>query len=245
MTTIVNQGGPGSWTITDDAATAIPAAISALTSTLVALNGFLLTNFSATASATPLTPNAINKVAAGALNDMAPALVSINEAIQGATSQLTQLNTALATLTSHIAQISNNQAMMAVDQIQNNKFQQLATNASLERSGFPPVVVQPSVTLQTIKDTIGNVTTFNAEAKAAGLVTNAITDATSRVSSFLTSYIENSFIGTAAASAWGSVKTWIGFTQPGAVAAQTAIQTKAAARTTLLTEPPVPPVYDY
>lgn len=241
MTTIVNQGGPGSWTITDDAATAIPAALALLTAQLTALNGFLISNIGPSSVVSPGTIGAAQKVQASSLKDISATLSTISQNLDEATSQLQLLQSAIGTLTSHVADMSVTQKLGVIDQVKNNNFQQQATNASLQRSGFPTVTVQQQDVLTTIKSNVNDLSIMDAETKAASLIENAITSATSRIATYLTSYVENSFIGVEAAALWTQLKAWLATIMPDKTAQQVAVQTNAQKNTVLVTGDIPPP----
>lgn len=164
MTTIVTQGGPGTWTITDDTSAAIIAQTLA--------NERL---WGSAGLAIPGSPISMMQVQAQSLNDMASMMATMMENQKAMTANIQIIQTALAGLTVHVANGVTTQQVAVADQIKNNKFSQQTTNAALERAELPPTVVTPGDLLTTIQSTVSDVTMLKAQTEAASLVETTLT----------------------------------------------------------------------
>jgi len=106
----------------------------------------------------------------------------IDKSLQKLIGTLGALQNQLGTVTTGMAHSVQLQAqqltttqLMAADQIKNNKFQQLNTNAALEGSGQNPIVVEPQALIDQIKNSVQDISTIQAQTAATAYVSNAVT----------------------------------------------------------------------
>jgi hypothetical protein len=241
--------------VSDNAALAIAAAIREQTAvhqqisgslvTLAAqattLNAFLVTNWSAAASKTPLTPAASLNVIASAFNDSAQLSGYLIKNQSEAATFIDKISTGLAQISAHIGQGVTTQQIAVSDQIKNNKFQQQTTNDALTRAELPKTEVPPSSVQESISNAINDVGELKLQVGAANLVTDFITDNVTYVQTQLVSWVAQSTVGQAASTAWGSVKTFLKGINALQESAVTTTGTNAITRGTLTGDFPPPP----
>jgi hypothetical protein len=130
---------------------------------------------------------------AASCSSAAKSLATLGEQVASQTKLLTDINgnllvvankigvsaVGLATISSHLAEQVVTQQMVAVDQINNNKFTQETTKASQVAAGVEPTVITPANLVETTKETVNNVTMFKAQAAAGALVSDGIGKAAS------------------------------------------------------------------
>lgn len=122
---------------------------------------------------------------------------------------LGSLQTALSRVSATINAGVTTQQIAVTDQIENNKFQQLTTNAALERSGLPPTEV-PSQTLnQKVLATINSTKDMKTQVFASNIVETGLQEAVSWTTTTIQNNIADTFIGAQVASAWGALKGWL------------------------------------
>jgi hypothetical protein len=136
---------------------------------------------------------------AQAVNDIATMQADMLETHQEIAAGLTTLASVLSGMSGQIATLATTQAMAVSDQINNNKFQQVTTNAALKRSDLPETVVPADSLAKTFQETAISVTSFKAQVGAANLVTSGITESLSYGQTLAVSYLKDSFVGT-----WGT-----------------------------------------
>ena len=183
----------------------------------------------------------VAKAQAQALNDMASMQADMLESTQSIATNLTTIASVLSGISGQIAASVTTQQLAVSDQIKNNKFQQLTTNAALKRSDLPETVIPNDSLVSTFKATSQDVVSFKAQITAANLVQQSITDTLSYGQTLATQYLKDTFVG-----AWGAnVKTFfkglIKVTDPEAEAKKKLITTNASKRgQPLLYVPPNP-----
>jgi hypothetical protein len=174
--------------VSDIAAMKIAASIDALTLfqtenvlTTAALVG---TTFGVAASRIPGTIPAILATQAATQSDILKLIdaqtKSLNKmqlAIGGLSQSVQTVTTAAANIQYTLNQQLTTQQFMAADQIKNNKFQQMATNASLERAKLPTIEVKPDDMKTAIVTGFNDISVIKAQATVIDYASNAITSA--------------------------------------------------------------------
>jgi len=153
--------GPGTVTITDDAA----AAIQAQTVAIVAQNRLLI-------AAQNQINNAVNTIADRSENS-SKTLSDLNIAIAGIAVSLSKMNILIA------ASASN--------QIKTNNFQVQATKDALTRSG-QPLPEMPPITEQ-LSETVSDSLSMNAAVTASGVLTSYIQDSATAIGQWIASTV--------------------------------------------------------
>lgn len=240
--------------VSDNAALAIAAAIREQTAvhskiettlglTLVqiqALNTFLVTNWSVSASATPKTPAASLGIIASAFNDQAQLSGFLVKNQSEAAIIIDKITTGLAAISTHIAQGVTTQQIAAADAIRNNKFQQQTTNDALLRAGLPITEVPPPNMQAAVGNAISDVADIKLQVGAANLVSDNITSGVVFMQTQLASWAGQTYLGQAATTVWGQVKSFLTVTNVKQEAAVTTTTTNSAARSVLSGTPTVP-----
>lgn len=219
---VFTGAGSGTWTYVDDVGAQVAlltAAVKALDTTmfvqLSAINAQLSDlNFTPSASAIPGTPAASLQVIASSLNDLATIMASTMEGGNEQTAGLRVIATALAGINSQVASGVSTMQLSYADQLHNNEFQQKTTNAALERSGLPPTVVPEGELVAKIDKGIRDAGTVKAQTTAISFVETQIGNAVTWTTITLTGWVAESYIGSTAATAFTSVKQWLGLTKP-------------------------------
>lgn len=197
---------------------AIKTAIDGLTLAVNAnLNSMILFNiehWSAAGLYTPGTPISVLASQGKALNNMSAMMASMMQTQSEIAAKLSGMQVGLAQVSSQVAAGVTTSQVQLAETIKNNKFQQQTTNAALVRSGIEPTVVAPSSLTSTITETVNTVGPIKAAMAATNLVEQSIGSAVSWTTTSVTNMISESFIGSAAASAFTTVKGWIGITKP-------------------------------
>ena len=162
MPSFVTMTGPGTATVTDDAALAITAQTSALTAAITGAVGTLIGS-----SVIPGTLGAIDNK----LDLIANQLTGLADNADILSKTVSDLKSSQAALVS-LQQESNIMQTMAVsDQIDTNRFQTQVTNEALDRAGIPRPKTPPF--LDTLKETIKKIKDFNVLVEAEGLMKSA------------------------------------------------------------------------
>jgi hypothetical protein len=217
---------------------AIKTAIDGLTLAVNAnLNSMIMLsidNFSPAGLMTPGTPIAVLAAQGKALNNMSSMMASMMQTQSEIAAKLAGVQVGLAQVSSQVAAGVTTSQVHLAETIKNNKFQQQTTNAALERSGIEPTVVTPTSLTTTIKDTVDNVGPIKLAMEAAGIVEQSISSAIGWTTTTVGNMISESFIGSAAASAFTTVKGWLGITKPDETVKKAAAEASAlAAKATL------------
>jgi hypothetical protein len=139
------------------------------------------------------------KAQAQAINDIATMQADMLESHQEIAAGLTTLASVLSGISGQVSTMVTTQVMAVADQINNNKFQQVTTNAALKRSDLPETVVPADSLDKTFKETAASVTSFKAQVGAANLVQNGIQESFAYGQTLATQYLKDSFVGT-----WGT-----------------------------------------
>lgn len=225
--------------VSDTAAMAIAAAIKeqniqqlALYETFIA---YLDLNFGTSATSLPGTPAAVARMQAQALNDISVLLSEMIDQQKKLTASVQVLQSSLGNISANVAAGVTTQQLAVADQIKNNKFQQETTNASLERAELPKTIIQPTEIVESIQGAVQDTLVIKSQVKASALVEEQITSAVSWTTTTVNNIIANSFIGTAATNAWGTLKGWLNISDP--PIKQTIAEAKAATRNSLLVDP--------
>jgi hypothetical protein len=230
--------------VSDTAAMAIAAAIKEQNVQQLAIYETFVTyldlNFGKAATAIPGSPAAVARMQAQSLNDMTVLLSEIIDQQKKLTASVQVLQSALASVSANVAAGVTTQQLAVADQIKNNQFQQQTTNAALERAELPKTVVLPTDLQTSIQSAVQDTLTVKAQVKTSALVEEQITSAVAWTTTTANNIIANSFIGTAATSAWGTLKGWLGISDP--PIKETVAEQKATTRGALLVDPtPIPP----
>jgi hypothetical protein len=193
---------------------AISAAVDKLTLQLVAMNSFNTAQWSAAGLTTPGSPIAVLAAQGKALTNISLIMASMMETQSEIAAKLTGMQVGLAQVSSQVASGVTTSQVHLAETIKNNKFQQQTTNAALVRSGIEPTVVTPVSLTATIQETVTTVGPVKAAMAASSLVEQSIGSAVSWTTTTVGNMIAESFIGTAAANAFTTVKGWVGITKP-------------------------------
>lgn len=241
--------------VSDNAALAIAAAIREQTAVhskiettlglslvqLQTLTAFLAANHSVAAASTPGSPAASLRVIAGAFNDSAQLSGYLIKNQSEVSAMIDKISTGLASISAHIAQGVTTQQIVAADNIRNNKFQQQTTNDALERAKLPKTEVTPAKQQEAVGSAISDVADLKLQVAASNLVANTITDGLVFAQTQLLSWVSQTWIGSAATTAWGQLKQFVTLTDPKQETAITTTSTNAAQRSTLTLQTVVPP----
>jgi len=136
---------------------------------------------------------------AQAINDMATMQSDMLTAHQAIATNLTTLASVLTGISGHLAAAVTTQQVAVADQIKNNKFQQVTTNAALKRSDLPETEVPSSTVLETFQQTTKDTLTFKGQIAGANLVQTGITESFAYGQTLATQYLKDTFVG-----AWGN-----------------------------------------
>jgi hypothetical protein len=162
MPSFVTMTGPGTATVTDDAALAITAQTATLSAAIEAAVLQLIGS-----SIIPGTLGAIDNK----LDLIANQLTGLADNADILSKTVSDLKSSQAALVS-LQQESNIMQTMAVsDQIDTNRFQTQVTNEALDRAGIPRPTMPPF--LDTLKETIKKIKDFNVLVEAEGLMKSA------------------------------------------------------------------------
>jgi len=196
---------------------------------LATMNSFNVAQWSAQGLATPGSPIAVLAAQGKALTNMSAMMASMMQTQSEIATKLTGMQVGLAQVSSQMAAGVTTSQVHLAETIKNNKFQQKTTNAALVRSGIEPTVVAPASLPDTIKETIDAVGPLKAAMATANLVEQSIGSAISWTTTTVKNIIAESYIGTAAANAFSTVKGWIGITKPDETVKKAAAEASAAA----------------
>jgi hypothetical protein len=175
MPSFVTMTGPGTATVTDDAAVAITAQTTALTGAIAA----------ATVKVTgaPGVPGTLWAIDAD-LAAIQKSIARIADSEDVIKDQLYNLNIALAGLTSATSNNTSVQTMLAVNQIKTNNFQVAVTKDGLKAAGIPEPVM-PTIVEQ-IQSAINEALEFASLARVAGFFTDTLNNTINGITSFIT-----------------------------------------------------------
>jgi hypothetical protein len=177
MPSFVTMTGPGTATVTDDAALAITAQTATLSAAIQAAVLQLIGS-----SIIPGTLGAIDNK----LDLIANQLTGLADNADILSKTVSDLKSSQAALVS-LQQESNIMQTMAVsDQIDTNRFQTQVTNEALDRAGIPRPKMPPF--LDTLKETLKKVKDFNILVETEGLIKSGTEKLTSLVKEQLTSF---------------------------------------------------------
>jgi hypothetical protein len=180
---------------------------------LITMNSFNTAQWSQAGIKIPGTPISVLAVQARALTNMSTMMASTMKTQSEIAAKLTGIQVALAQVSSQMAASVTTSQVHLAETIKNNKFQQQTTNAALVRSGIEPTVVTPASLPATIKETIDSVGPVKAAMAAAGLVEQSIGSAVAWTTTTVGNLIAESYVGSAAAEAFSTVKGWLGITK--------------------------------
>lgn len=194
---------------------AIATSVNMLTAQMVILNKMLATNWTLEGAAIiPASPYNIMQGQAMSLNNMATMTASIMTTQSEIAANLSKLSVSINNLSAHAATSVTTQQVMLTETIKNNQYVQQTTEDALQRSGLPATEVPPQRLQTQITSTINDVTKVNSGIQAASLVQTGIANAATFTTGIVTNVIAESYVGTAAASAWTGVKGWLGMVKP-------------------------------
>ena len=177
MPSFVKMTGPGTATVTDDAAVAIAAQTTALTAALV--------TFTTAIKGVPSTPTGGTLTAIDAdLSSISKSIARIADTEITIAGQLQSLNIALAGLTSATSNNTSVQTMLAVNQIKTNNFQVAVTKDGLKAAGVPEPVM-PTI-IEQIQLAINEALEFASLARVAGFFTDTLNGIITGISTFIT-----------------------------------------------------------
>jgi hypothetical protein len=210
MTTTANfVGGPGTFTILDDA----PAQIALLTAAVNAQTIAFNLAFGASGMLVPGSP--INSLSAsvGVQAQIASSLKELDKRLQELTvsmgemqKQMKVTQTGLASMSNHMAQQVTTAQQAYADQAKNNAFQQKTTNQALADANKPQTVIAPAEFLTRVQQNIQEVSTIKAETAATNLVTSYISNTTTSGFNTAVDWLAKSALGTFVIDTWASIK---------------------------------------
>jgi len=157
MPSVVNMTGPGTATVTDDAA----AAIAAQTTAMGTANAALIAAIGAPGPAVPGTL----KGTLAAINDNLGRIADQDKAIAKA---LYDLNIAVGTMSVAVSDSNSTKTILAANQIETNNFQTAVTKDALKRAGLPEPKM-PSLEEQ-LKTSVENGISFSLISTANGAI---------------------------------------------------------------------------
>lgn len=159
MPSVVTMTGPGSATVTDDAAVAIAAQTTALTAANTAL-------IAAIGPVGPAVPGTLKGTLA-AINDNLGRIADQDKAIAKA---LSDLQIAVGTMS--VAASNNNatNTILAANQIETNNFQTAVTKDALERAGLP--LPKMATLEEQLKTSVENGILFSTVSRVSGAITH-------------------------------------------------------------------------
>ena len=175
MPSFVTMTGPGTATVTDDAAVAIAAQTTALTAAIAAST--------LKVTGAPGVPGTLWAIDAD-LAAIQQSIARIADSEDVIKDQLYNLNIALAGLTSATSNNTSVQTMLAVNQIKTNNFQVAVTKDGLKAAGVPEPVMPP-ITEQ-IKSAINEALEFASLARIGGFFTDTLNSTISGITTFIT-----------------------------------------------------------
>ena len=146
MPTTVTMTGPGTSTVTDDAAVAIAAFATEYKAAMLIQNKAITGNpaFPVPATlATTFTPGSLGSIDSK-LRIIAENLAAISDVSKGLASSISGLNSAIGAMSCTFSTGNALQASMIANQIQTNNHAVAAVNEALERTGQPKPTVPAS-----------------------------------------------------------------------------------------------------
>ena len=177
MPSFVTMTGPGTATVTDDAAAAIALQTTALTTAIAGLTLAI--------KGTPSVPTGGTLSAIDAdLSAISKSIARIADTEAVISGQLQSLNIALAGLTSATSNNTSVQTMLAVNQIKTNNFQVAVTKDGLKAAGIPEPVM-PTI-IEQIQTAINEALEFASLARVAGFFTDTLNGIITGISTFIT-----------------------------------------------------------
>lgn len=201
----------GSVVITDEVEV---AAINSLTAAVTANTAMLEKLFgsaASTASVNGITAAAINS--AGGIKDIGASINGQTKAVQDLTTATTKISNSVEVLTRAAATIQytmtqqlTTQQLMAADQIKNNQFQQVTTNAALQRANLPPTEVPRSAYLQQVTNAVQDISIVKAQTFATNLITESLTDAGTKGFTIAQAWVVESAFGKWVSSYYSEAK---------------------------------------
>jgi hypothetical protein len=157
-------------------------------------------------------------------------------------SSIDTLQSGLASVSSQLAAGVTTTQLATADQIKANKFQQQTTNASLKRADLPETEVSDESFLSSTQKLVDDTLTFKSQIGISSLVEGQISSAIGWTATTVGNMVSNSFIGSGARTALGTVKGWLKITETKLAVVKTTTEQTAAARGALLLDakPPLP-----
>lgn len=175
MPSFVTMTGPGTATVSDDAALAIAAQTTALTAAIAAST--------LKVTGAPGVPGTLWAIDAD-LAAIQQSIARIADSEDVIKDQLYNLNIALAGLTSATSNNTSVQTMLAVNQIKTNNFQVAVTKDGLKAAGVPEPVM-PTITEQ-IQTAISEALEFASLGRITGFFTDTLNNTINGITTFIT-----------------------------------------------------------
>ena len=175
MPSFVTMTGPGTTTVTDDAAGAIVAQTTALTAAIAAST--------LKVTGAPGIPGTLWAIDAD-LAAIQKSIARIADSEDVIKDQLYNLNIALAGLTSATSNNTSVQTMLAVNQIKTNNFQVAVTKDGLKAAGVPEPVM-PTIVEQ-IQTAISEALEFASLGRVTGFFTDTLNSTINGITTFIT-----------------------------------------------------------
>lgn len=195
-------------------ATAVTAASAANVAAMTAHNLILEKLFGTTATvASPGGITAATTASAASIGDLLSKMDSQTKAINELTVAMSKVASSVETITTAAANIQytmtkqlTTQQLQAADQIKNNKFQQITTNAALERAELPPTEVKPTDMKTSIINGVNEISVINLQTTATNVITETLADSTVKGLKISQEWIAQSAFGKWITSYYGEAK---------------------------------------
>lgn len=175
MPSFVNMTGPGTATVTDDAAAAIVLQTAALTKALLSLQ---------TSISNPVGLPALPGSLVACLSGINSSLARIADADDRIAKKLSDLNISTGSIAVAQSSLTAVTSIAAANQIETNNKQVAATNEALARAGLPEPKVPPVP--EQLKTSVVNGIALNQAAVVGGAVTSFITTNTVALGTWIT-----------------------------------------------------------
>lgn len=133
------------------------------------------------------------------LSDLVASINSLNKTLE----TTIHMN---ATISYNLQALVTTQQLAVADQIKNNHFQQLTTNAALVEAGKPPTEVTPDSLKNQVTGAVTDTGNIKLQVSASTLTSQGMTEAVTQSFAIATSMIAKTSFGTWIATQWASLK---------------------------------------
>lgn len=188
-------------------------AINALTTAVTANTAMLEKLFGPAGSQ---LPGGITASAAGAtaellyiyteMTNLSKSVRELNVAVGDISKEINISNRGLANINTNMTKQLTTQQVALVDQMKNNQFQQVATNAALADAGKDAVVIPQQNWVDKVKVTVQDVGDLKSQVAVAGWVEGYLTETVTEANTELLKWAAETEIGKGAIKLWGDLK---------------------------------------